>query len=122
MKSEGQNPMTAAEKQCKHKYSSIPYCYDAIAKIDTNRNYYFSKSPNKSNSHKIFAEKPNYPVFRLAGGGQDNNLGLCSETHSETTATMLNESETNQNMTNCPVDDGVNHCTEVCSIFCRKGV
>lgn len=43
---------SAADKQCKHKYSSFPYCYDEIKKIE----HYKSAVPNN---------------FRLAAGSDD---------------------------------------------------
>lgn len=41
---EGGQPSTTSDKQCKHKYSSIPYCYDAIAMIDKKRKFLISSS------------------------------------------------------------------------------
>lgn len=103
---EGVQPSSTGEKQCKHKYSSIPYCYDAIAMIDKN--------------HK----KEDYPVFRLLGG-QD---GVQSHNDSATTtffdldsserqpfkkSNSCNKMETNQNMTECPSELNASNCTEV---------
>lgn len=41
MNKEGSTQLTnASEKQCKHKYSSFPYCYDEIKMVDAPSKFY----------------------------------------------------------------------------------
>ncbi|GJQ81409.1 hypothetical protein Trydic_g18274 [Trypoxylus dichotomus] len=98
MNKEGSTQLTnASEKQCKHKYSSFPYCYDEIKMVDV---------PNDEH------------VFRLAGGTDSvesrnntqtttlDDLASNSDIHSYKNANMLHNDdlETNQNLTECPND------------------
>lgn len=41
MNKEGSTQLTnASEKQCKHKYSSFPYCYDEIKMVDASSKFF----------------------------------------------------------------------------------
>ncbi|KAF5300876.1 hypothetical protein FQR65_LT09038 [Abscondita terminalis] len=86
---EGIQPSTTSEKQCKHKYSSIPYCYDAIAMIDKNRGQDGINSHNDTTSTNLF------------------------DLDSDLQHSICNNLETNQNMTECPSELNASNCTEV---------
>ncbi|KAF5297903.1 hypothetical protein FQA39_LY11888 [Lamprigera yunnana] len=88
---EGIQPSTTTEKQCQHKYSSIPYCYDAIAMIDKNRTQEGINSHNDTTSTNLF------------------DLDSCSGLQHS----ACNNLETNQNMTECPNELNASNCTEV---------
>ncbi|KRT85350.1 hypothetical protein AMK59_707 [Oryctes borbonicus] len=105
MNKEGSTQLTnASEKQCKHKYSSFPYCYDEIKMVD---------APNDEH------------VFRLAGGTDNvelrnntqtttlDDLASNSDVHSYKNANILHNDdlETNQNLTECPNDITSVTCT-----------
>ncbi|XP_031328897.1 zinc transporter foi isoform X2 [Photinus pyralis] len=87
---EGLQPSSTSEKQCKHKYSSIPYCYDAIAMIDKNREADGTNSHNDTSTNLF-------------------DLDSCSDIQHST----CNNHETNQNMTECPSELTASNCTEV---------
>ncbi|KAK5648941.1 hypothetical protein RI129_003833 [Pyrocoelia pectoralis] len=87
---EGLQPSSTSEKQCKHKYSSIPYCYDAIAMIDKNRGADGTNSHNDTSTNLF-------------------DLDSCSDIQHS----ACNNLETNQNMTECPSELTASNCTEV---------
>ncbi|KAK9679790.1 ZIP Zinc transporter [Popillia japonica] len=105
MNKEGSTQLTnASEKQCKHKYSSFPYCYDEIKMVDASNDEH---------------------VFRLAGGTDNvesrnntqtttiDDLASNSDIHSFKNANILHNDdlETNQNLTECPNDITSVTCT-----------
>ncbi|XP_022911924.1 zinc transporter foi [Onthophagus taurus] len=119
MSNEGSAQLTnAADKQCKHKYSSFPYCYDEITVIDI---------PREDRG------------FRLAGGtdtviDSHNNTQTTTlddiESHTDSnnlktpadfTKKKSQNHETNQNMTECPNDVSNGNCTEINKMLPETG-
>lgn len=80
------NQSLNSEKQCKHKYSSYPYCYDEIA-METKDDHHHHHQHNHNHNHNHHGHSHNH------GSGRENGIKSLSTVSPKNKIRMHNRSD-----------------------------
>uniref|UniRef100_A0A182PJW2 EF-hand domain-containing protein n=1 Tax=Anopheles epiroticus TaxID=199890 RepID=A0A182PJW2_9DIPT len=96
---------SAGEKQCKHKYSSYPYCYDEIAMDTKDDHHEHNAAGTNENHNSALAKCANHHHNGELNGDHNAEYAGLNNHHSHHNATTAQETNDN-NTVSTNLDDG----------------